>query len=235
MTRHEEDPTEGPAREMLDHWKSGHAHDEIFSAEEIVNSVSHGVGLGMSIVGLVLLVVTATVNGEAIHVVSASIYGATLVLLFGASTVYHSVRRPAARRVFRVVDHSAIFLLIAGTYTPFTLVTLPSQWGHVLFAVVWGLAVVGVIYKVFWFGRLRGLSLALYLLMGWTIIVAIKPLFESLELGGLILLGAGGVLYTVGVVFYVWDKLFFNHAIWHFFVLAAAACHYLAVLFYVMM
>lgn len=229
------DEKQGTGQEMVERWKSGETATEIFSAEELVNSISHGIGLGMAIAGLALLVVVAAMNGETVHVVSASIYGSTLVLLFGASTVYHSMRRPGLRRVFRVVDHSAVFLLIAGTYTPFTLVTLPDAWGWWIFGVVWGLALVGIVYKIFWFGRFKGLSLGLYLAMGWTIVVAIKPLLESLDPGGLILMFVGGLLYTGGVVFYVWEKLFFNHAIWHLFVLAAAASHYLAILFYVMM
>ena len=235
MQRQARDSGDGAADEMISHWRSGDAPSEIFSAEQIANSVSHGIGLGMSIVGLVVLLFTAAVHGEAVHMASAAIYGSTLVLLFAASTVYHSMRRPALRRAFRVVDHSAIFLLIAGTYTPFTLVSLPGGWGWTLFGIAWGLALIGVIYKVFWFGRFKGASLALYLLMGWTIVVAIKPLLEALDPGGLILLFAGGLLYTGGVVFYVWEDLFFNHAIWHLFVLAAAACHYLAILFFVMM
>lgn len=225
----------GRGEEMIEHWKSGRARSEIFSAEEIANSVSHGIGLGMSIVGLIVLVAMASVEGETIHVVSGAIYGSTLVLLFAASTIYHAMTRPALRRIFRVVDHSAIYLLIAGTYTPFTLVTLPEQWGWPLFGVVWGLGLIGIVYKIFWFGRFKGLSLGLYLLMGWTIIVAVGPLIEALEPGGLILLAAGGLFYTGGVLIYVWEDLFFNHAIWHLCVLAAAACHYLAILFYVML
>ncbi len=214
---------------------SHHRPSEIFSAEDIANSVSHGVGLGMSIAGLALLVVVAAINGDTVHVVSAAIYGATLVILFGASTVYHSMTRPAARRILRVVDHSAIYLLIAGTYTPFTLVTLSGTLGWALFSTVWAMALIGVLYKIFWFGRLKALSMGLYLVMGWSIVLAIKPLLESLHIGGIVLVIVGGLLYTVGVIFYAWEKLFFNHAIWHFFVLAAAVCHYLAILLYVMM
>lgn len=220
---------------LIEHFRSPQSPAEIFSAEDIANSVSHGVGLGMSIAGLALLVVVAAMNGDTVHVVSAAIYGATLVILFGASTVYHSMTRPGPRRILRVIDHSAVYLLIAGTYTPFTLVTLSGTLGWVLFAVVWSMALIGVLYKIFWFGRFKGLSMALYLVMGWSIVVAIKPLAEALDLGGIILVIVGGVLYTVGVIFYGWEKLFFNHAIWHFFVLAAAVCHYLAVLLYVMM
>lgn len=220
---------------LIEHWKSGEAETEIFSAEDIANSVSHGIGLGMSIAGLALIVVMAWVHGEATHIISAVIYGCTLTLLFAASTIYHSMTKPALRRIFRIVDHSAIYLLIAGSYTPYTLVTLPDPWGWWIFGFVWSLAVVGVVYKIFWFGKFKGLSLALYLGMGWTIVVAIKPLWESLELGGIVLLFAGGFFYTAGVIFYSWEKLFFNHAIWHLFVLAAAVCHYMGILLYVIM
>ncbi len=208
---------------------------EIFSAEEIANSVSHGIGLGMSIVGLIVLVIVASMNGQPGQLTSAIVYGSTLVLLFGASTAYHSMRRPVLRHVFRVIDHSAIYLLIAGSYTPFTLVSMRDNWGPTLLVIVWSMALIGVVYKIFWFGRFKGLSMALYLVMGWTMVVAIKPLMESLEMGGVILIFVGGVFYTGGVAFFAWNKLFLNHAIWHLFVLAAAVCHYLAILFYVMM
>ncbi len=215
--------------------REGEVAPEIFSAEEFVNSLSHGVAMGMSIAGLALAIVVAALNGGTTEVVSAAVYGTTLVLLFGASTVYHGMRKPALKRIFRVVDHSAIYLLIAGTYTPFTLVTLSGTVGWVVLGIVWTMALIGVLYKVFWFGRYKWLSLGLYLVMGWTIVGAAKPLLESLDMGGVILMFAGGLLYTVGVIFYLWEKLFFNHAIWHLFVLAAAICHYLAILIYVLM
>lgn len=221
---------------LVDQLKAKRTHVELFSAEDIANSVSHGVGLGMSIAGFALLVVVAAMSGQGLTpLISAIIYGLTLMMLFGASTIYHSMTRPKWRRAMRIVDHSAIYLLIAGTYTPFTLVSLPPAWGWWIFGVVWTLAIVGVVYKVFFFGRLPNLSLALYLGMGWTIVVAMGPLIESLSPGGLALLFGGGLFYTAGVVFYVWEGLFFNHAIWHLFVLGGAVCHYLAILFYVMM
>ena len=208
---------------------------EIFSSEDVANSVSHSIGLGMAMAGMALMVAIAWTTGDTARIASAIIYGSTLVMLFAASTIYHSVRSPAARHVFRVIDHSAIYLLIAGSYTPFTLVTLEDSLGHTLFAVVWSMALIGVLYKVFWFGRFKGLSMGLYLVMGWTMLVAIKPLLESLELGGVILIFVGGLFYTGGVAFFAWKKLFLNHAIWHLFVLTAAVCHYFAILLYVMM
>ncbi len=209
--------------------------EEIFSAEEFVNSLSHGVALGMSMAGMALMIVVAAINGGTIEIVSAVVYGTTLVMLFGASTLYHGMRTPALKRTFRVVDHSAIYLLIAGTYTPLALVTLSGELGWVIFGGVWAMALIGVFYKIFWFGRFKGLGLGLYLVMGWMIVLAAKPLWESWEVGGLVLMAVGGLLYTGGVVFYLWERLFFNHAIWHLFVLAAAICHYLAILLYVLM
>ncbi len=225
----------GEGSELVEHWEQEHGPSQIFSAEDIANSVSHGVGLGMSIAGLAVLLVVAWLHGETAHIVSAAIYGSTLVLLFAASTLYHSMTRPGLRRLFRIIDHSAIYLLIAGSYTPFTLVTLSGAWGWTLFAIVWSLALIGVLYKIFWFGRFMSLSIGLYLVMGWTMVVAIRPLLEALDITGVILVFVGGVFYTGGVAFFAWNKLVFNHAIWHLCVLAAAVCHYLAILFYVMM
>ena len=233
MTSDEVSSGGGP--ELTERWKQRHGPSQIFSAEDIANSVSHGVGLGMSIAGLALLLVVAWMHGETIHFVSALIYGTTLVLLFAASTLYHSMTRPSLRRIFRIIDHSAIYLLIAGSYTPFTLVTLSGTWGWTLFIVIWSLALIGVLYKLFWFGRFFWLSIGLYLVMGWTMVVAIRPLLASLDINGVILIFVGGVFYTGGVAFFAWEKLVFNHAIWHLCVVTAAVCHYLAILFYVMM
>ena len=225
----------GEASSPMARHRPARSPTEIFSAEDVANSVSHSVGLGMSIVGMVILVVVAAMSGDTMRLVSAIIYGSTLVTLFAASTIYHSVRRPQLRRIFRVIDHSAVYLLIAGSYTPFTLVILDSAWGYPLCAVVWSMALVGVLYKIFWFGRFKGLSMALYLVMGWAMVVAIRPLLDALDPAGVILVFVGGLFYTGGVFFYAWEKLFLNHAIWHLFVLTAAVCHYLAILFYVVM
>ncbi|RAL23148.1 hemolysin D [Lujinxingia litoralis] len=210
------------------------AHTEIFSAEDIANSVSHGVGLGAALVGFVVLAVTAWATGAGLQIVGALVYGLTLVALFAASTVYHSVTHPRVRRALQVVDHCAVFFLIAGTYTPFALVTLAGPLGWSLLAGVWAMALLGVTIKLFWFGRFEGVSLALYLLMGWTIVFAIKPLWLAMEPAGVALLFGGGLLYTAGVAFFVWERLFLNHAIWHLFVLGGSVCHYLAILFYVL-
>lgn len=205
-------------------------------AEEVAHAVTHGLGAVLSIVGLTVLVAKAALYGNAWHIVAASIFGATLVLMYTASTLYHSIPAhtlPAAKRVLRVLDHSLIYFLIAGTYTPFTLITLRGPWGWGLFAFTWGLALAGVVFKVFATGKFEKVSLAIYLLMGWCAIVAIKPLLNTLEPGALALMLAGGLTYTGGVVFYVWQRLRFHHAVWHLFVLGGSVLHFFAVLIYV--
>jgi hemolysin III len=200
------------------------------SAEELANSLTHGVGLILSAAGLAALVILAAIGGSAWRIVSCAIYGSTLVCLYGISTFYHSVRSRPLKRILKVCDHSAIYLLIAGTYTPFLLVNLRGPWGWSLFAVIWGLAMAGILFKIRFAEHFPALSTAVYLLMGWLALVAIKPLLLRVPLSGLLWLLAGGVLYTVGVVFYAWKKLRYHHAIWHGFVLAGSTCHYFAVL-----
>jgi len=202
-------------------------------AEEVAHATTHGVGLLLSIAGLVILVVLASSRGDAWHVVSVSIYGATLVVLYAASTFYHALPSPKAKTVFRALDHAAIYLLIAGTYTPFTLVNLRGGWGWTLFGIVWGLATLGVVLETTTKRRMKVLSLILYVGLGWLVAIAIKPLLASVATGGLILMLAGGLAYTGGVAFYASRRIPFNHAIWHVFVLAGSVCHYFAVLFYV--
>ena len=201
--------------------------------EELAHSITHGIGAALSIAGLVLLVTLAAIRGDAWHVVGCSMFGATLVFLYTASTLYHSITHPGAKKVLRVFDHAAIFLLIAGTYTPFTLVTLRGGWGWTLFVIVWGLALVGIIYKITATNRFRFLSVLLYLGMGWLVLIAIKPMVTSMPRPGLILLLAGGLCYTLGVIFYAWKRLPYGHAVWHLFVLAGSICHFFAVLLYV--
>ena len=201
--------------------------------EELANRLTHGLGVVFSIAGLVLMVVFATLHGDAWHVVSTAIFGGTLVLLYASSTLYHSFGSEPHKRVLQKFDHAAIFLLIAGTYTPFVLVTLRGAWGWSLFGVVWGLAVIGVALK-FWFaGRFRFVSTGIYLGMGWLVMIALKPLVAALPAAGLRLLIAGGLCYTGGAVFYLWKRLPYHHAIWHLFVLGGSACHWAAVFYYV--
>jgi len=204
------------------------------SIEEIVNSITHGLGVVLSIAGLIVLVVLGAIHGNAWHVVSFSIYGSTLIILYLASTLYHSFQKPKLKRVFKILDHSAIYVLIAGTYTPFMLVNLRGPWGWSLFGIIWGLAILGIIFKLFFIDRYERLSLVIYLLMGWICIVAAKQMMLEIPMGGLAWLIAGGLLYTLGVLFFRWEKLRYNHAIWHLFVLGGSICHYFSILFYVL-
>lgn len=198
--------------------------------------MTHGFGVLLSIAGLVVLVAKATLYGDPWHIIAASIFGTTLVLMYAASTLYHSIPAnplPAAKRVLRVLDHSLIYFLIAGTYTPFTLITLRGPWGWGLFFFTWGLALAGVVFKIFATGRFEKVSLAIYLLMGWCAIVAIEPLLGALPPAGLWLLLGGGLTYSGGVAFYVWTSLRYHHAVWHLFVLGGSVLHFFAVLLYV--
>lgn len=201
--------------------------------EEIANSVTHGVGMILSIGGLVVLAVFAVSLGDTWHVVSTSIFGVTLILLYASSTLYHSIQIPHVKRVLRIIDHSVIFLLIAGTYTPFTLVNLRGAWGWSIFGVIWGLAVTGIIFQLTRLRKWPLISMILYVAMGWAVVIATKPILAAIEPGGLLLLLIGGLAYTVGIAFYVWRRLPYHHAIWHVFVLAGSAFHFFAILFFV--
>jgi hemolysin III len=203
-------------------------------AEEIAHTLTHGVGILLSIGGLAVLVAFAALYGDAWHIVSSSVYGATLILLYTASTLYHGIPHPQAKSVLKQIDHAAIFLLIAGTYTPFTLVSLRGPWGWSLFGVVWGIALLGVLLELLGPARWRRWSLLLYLGLGWLVIVAVKPMLSAVEPGGLWLLLGGGLAYTLGALFYAWDRLTFNHAIWHLFVLLGSILHFFSVFFYVL-
>ncbi len=202
-------------------------------AEEMANRLTHGAGLLLFSAASAFLILRAVATGEPLQIVGSSVYGLSLVLFYSMSTLYHTVGRPKVKYVFRILDHATIYLLIAGTYTPFTLVTLNGPWGWSIFGVVWGLALAGALFKVWMTHRLRILGPIFYILLGWMIVVAIKPLLASLPMAGVLWLLAGGVFYTAGVGVYAWDRIPFNHAIWHLFVLAGSACHYLAILWYV--
>lgn len=201
--------------------------------EELAHSVTHGVGLLASVAGLVVLVVLAAGTGDPWRIVACSIYAATLVLLYATSTLYHALSATRARRVLQVLDHSAIFLLIAGTYTPFALVNLRGPWGWTLLGIVWGLAVAGVTAKAVFGTRWPIISTSLYLAMGWTAVIAVNPILAHVAPGGIVWLVAGGLAYTSGVVFYAWGRLRYSHAVWHVFVLAGSVCHFIAVARYV--
>jgi len=201
--------------------------------EEIANSISHGAGLIAALAATPFLLVHAVRNGDAGFIVGASLFAATMVLLYLASTLYHALPIGKAKRVFRVIEHSAIFLLIAGTYTPFTLGALRGAWGWTLFGLVWSLAAAGMALKAFDRMAHPIVSTGLYLLMGWLILIAANPLYVRVPASGLLWLVAGGVAYTAGVAFFVADsRLRYGHFIWHLFVMAGTACHYLAVLWY---
>lgn len=203
-------------------------------AEEVAHAVTHGIGAIASIVGLVFMVVWALAYGDVFAVVAASIYGASLILLYLASTLYHAFPWPSIKSFFQHMDHAAIYLLIAGTYTPFALISLRGPWGWTLLGVVWGIAVLGVILELAFEKRKKWLSLTLYLGMGWMAIVAIKPMLTHVSEGGLWLLLAGGLAYSLGVIFYVWKSLKYHHAIWHVFVLAGSVLHFLSIFFHVL-
>ena len=203
-------------------------------AEERLNILSHATGLVLSVIGTVLLVVRAAQLGTTLHIVSFAIFGASLILLYLSSTVYHSTIKPSLRLKLRTVDHAAIYILIAGSYTPFALVILPGKIGWALFGISWGMAVTGIVLKLFYTGRFNHLSTAMYVFMGWLIIFAIKPLMVAFPGTGLTLLFAGGISYTVGAISYSFKKLPFGHTIFHFFVLGGSACHFVAVYFYIL-
>jgi hemolysin III len=200
------------------------------SVEEVANTITHGIGLLLSVVGFVVLLVLAALRGSAWHIVACSIYGATLICLYTASTLYHAVISPRVKRALRIVDHSAIYLLIAGTYTPFLLVSLRGPWGWSLFGVIWGLALAGVLFKFWFVERFVILSTAVYIAMGWLVVIAAKPVITHVPFTALIWLLAGGLAYTGGVIFFAAKRIPYSHAIWHLFVLAGSICHYFAVL-----
>ena len=204
------------------------------SKEETINIITHGIGFILSIAALVILVVAASKYGNARHIISFAIFGASLIVLYAASTLYHYAKNPELRHKLNIVDHSAIYVLIAGTYTPFSLVVLKGWVGWTIFAISWGLALTGIIFKVFYFGKYDKISTLTYVLMGWVIILAIKPLIDNFSTNGLIWLFAGGLAYSIGAVLYSIKSIRFNHAIFHVFVLLGSFCHFMAVFLYVL-
>ncbi|MCZ6690313.1 MAG: hemolysin III family protein [Planctomycetota bacterium] len=201
--------------------------------EEVANTISHGIALLAAVAAVPVLVVAAARHGDTAAIVGASVFGGTAVLMYFASTLYHALPAGGAKRVFRILDHSAIFLLIAGTYTPFTLGVLRGSWGWTLFGIVWGLAVAGVLMKTLVRGRYEAFSLGLYLAMGWLILIAAKHVWLHLPMAGLIWLAAGGVAYTVGVPFNVKsESIRYGHFVWHLFVIIGTVCHFVAVMWY---
>jgi hemolysin III len=198
--------------------------------EEIANAITHGLGALMAIAALVILTVFSAIKGNAWHIVSFSVFGATLVILYLASTLYHSLTNEKVKILFRKFDHMSIYLLIAGTYTPFCLTVLNNWVGWTLFGIVWGSAILGIVVKAFFTGKKELLSTILYVVMGWVALFAIKPLYDSVSLTSFILLMAGGVFYTAGTYFFTKDRIKYFHSIWHLFVLAGSTFHFFAVL-----
>lgn len=204
------------------------------SKEEKLNVITHGLGLLLSIAALVLLVVYASKYGTVWHITSFAIFGASLIVLYAASTLYHYAKNPSLRFKLNILDHSAIYVLIAGTYTPFCLVVLKGWVGWTIFGVSWGLALIGIIFKIFYIGKYDRISTIAYVLMGWVIIFAIKPLINEFPVKGLIWLLAGGLAYSIGAILYSRKSMRYNHAIFHVFVLIGSFCHFMAVFFYVL-
>lgn len=202
--------------------------------EERINITSHAFGFLLSLVALALLTTHASLNGNAWHVVSFGIFGASLVVLFAASTIYHSAKNPELRSRLRIVDHAAIYVLIAGTYTPFTLITLNGTAGWIIFSASWAMALTGIVLKLFFTGRFDLISTLMYVFMGWIIVFDLESLINKLSSEGLFWLVAGGLAYTVGAILYSIKKIKFNHAIFHVFVLLGAFCHFVSVYFYVL-
>ena len=204
------------------------------SIEEKINIISHATGFILSIVAFVLLVMHASLHGDVWQIVSFSIFGASLIILYGASTLYHSAKNPLLRNKLNIIDHASIYVLIAGTYTPFTLVTLKGTIGWVIFGISWGLALTGIILKLFFTGKYDLISTITYVFMGWVIVFAIKPLIHHLPFEGLLWLFAGGISYTIGAILYSIKKIKFNHAVFHILVLIGSFCHFVSVFFYVL-
>jgi hemolysin III len=204
------------------------------ATEEKLNVLSHGLGFGLSIIALILLVIKALRYGETMHLLSFTIFGASMVLLYAASTFYHSATTHQLRKRLNILDHSAIYILIAGTYTPFALVTLNGTTGWIIFWTVWILALAGVILKLFYTGRFRLLSTIMYVAMGWIIVFAIKPLTENLSSDGLFWLMAGGISYTIGAILFMLSRLPYNHAIFHIFVLLGTFAHFMVIYFHIL-
>lgn len=205
-------------------------NDDYTLGEELVHSLSHGVGAALAVAALVALVVLAFLRGTTWHIVSYSIYGVSLFALFLASTLYHGVQKPRLRPILRKVDHACIYLLIAGTYTPFVLISMRSSLGLTLLTIVWAMAVFGIVYKIFFIDRFVVLTTLAYVAMGWMSIVAWREMVASIPPVGLTFLMVGGAFYTIGVVFYALTRIRYTHAVWHFLILAGSACHFIAVL-----
>lgn len=200
--------------------------------EELANAITHGIGALLSLIGSWFLIEKALNMQNKRLLLSFIIYGSGIFFLFLASTLYHGLRRESVKKILQMLDHIGIFLMIAGTYTPFAMVTLDRTWGNLLLWLVWGIAFFGVIFKIFFTGKFKLLSTIIYLTMGWLAVIAAKPMYEAIPFNGILLIAAGGLLFSVGTIFYLWEGLRYNHTIWHLFVLGGGICHFFAVFFY---
>ncbi|WP_333919052.1 PAQR family membrane homeostasis protein TrhA [Vibrio crassostreae] len=213
---------------------SASSASEYSDIEERANAITHGLGVVLGVIGLILLLIRAfDYQADMLTVASMTIYGSSIILLFLASTLYHSITTEKTKRLLKTLDHCAIYLLIAGSYTPFLLVGLRTPLAMSLMAVIWGIALVGIIMKIAFVYRFKRLSLFIYLAMGWLSLIVVYQLAMNIDIGGLVLLAVGGVIYSLGVIFYVAKRIPYNHAIWHLFVLAGCACHFFAIYLYV--
>jgi len=210
------------------------AFNKYSKAEEIINAITHGIGALLSIVAMILLILKSAEYSSSKYLLTTLVYSLSLIFLYTSSTLYHSVQKPNIRNRLNVMDHMAIYLLIAGTYTPFTIIALGGTLGWVIFGIVWGFGLTGIILKIFFFGKYNTLSAIAYVVMGWIVVVAIKTLFENLGTAGALWLFAGGIFYTIGAVLYLIRKLPFNHAIFHLFVMAGSFCHFVSVYWYLL-
>jgi hemolysin III len=199
--------------------------------EEIANAVLHGVGLGLSIAVLVALVVLGRIHGNILYIVSFSVYGSTLILLYLSSTLYHSFPQGKVKDIFEIFDHSAIYLLIAGTYTPITLIAIKGGFGWTMFGIIWSIAICGILFKVFWIKKFVVLSTVFYMIMGVFIVSAIKPIFSNMNTTSIVFLFIGGASYLLGTIFFLWRKIKYHHAVWHLFVLGGSICHFFTMFF----
>ncbi|MGC8820465.1 MAG: PAQR family membrane homeostasis protein TrhA [Fervidobacterium sp.] len=204
-------------------------HERYTIGEEIANSITHGVGAVFGIAGMVILVIFTSLSHDVLRIVSSVIYGLSLILLYVVSTLYHSIQHRKAKEVFEILDHSAIYLLIAGSYTPFTLIALKGKIGWTMFGIIWVLALIGILFKVFFVKKFLIISTVIYILLGWMVVFALKPLIDSTTQQTLVLLVLGGISYTLGSIFYVWRKIKYGHMIWHLFVLLGSFLHYFAI------
>lgn len=199
--------------------------------EELANAITHGTGLLLAVAALVILIIFANSKGDIWHLIGMTVFGTTLIILYLSSTIYHSFPEGKWKKTLRVVDHASIFLLIAGTYTPVTLTAMRGPWGWTIFGIVWGIALLGILLKILFINKLKDVSLILYIAMGWLIVIAVRPLIDSVERISLIYLIAGGLFYTLGTIFYAWKSLPYGHAIWHLFVMGGSISHFFAVFY----